>query len=81
VDFGTTGEASQMMTDIAVSGLDSKGQVLAGKQLFWWDQPVKPCPIIPQETAGGRTVDELLDAYPHLTREGIKAALIFARAR
>ncbi len=31
-----------------------------------------------EEMAGGRSIDELLDAYPHLTREGIQAALIFA---
>ena len=30
------------------------------------------------EMAGGSTIDELLDAYPHLSREGIQAALTFA---
>lgn len=31
-----------------------------------------------EEMAAGQTIDELLDAYPHLTREGIQAALTFA---
>lgn len=30
------------------------------------------------ELAGGTTVEELLDAYPHLTSEAIYAALAFA---
>lgn len=34
-----------------------------------------------EETSGERTVDELLDAYPHLTHEGIEAALMLVRAR
>jgi uncharacterized protein (DUF433 family) len=31
-----------------------------------------------EELAGGRTIDELLDAYPPLSREGVEAALRFA---
>ena len=31
-----------------------------------------------EELAGGMTVDEILEAYPHITREGIQAALKFA---
>ncbi|GAA6623907.1 DUF433 domain-containing protein [Scytonema sp. NUACC26] len=31
-----------------------------------------------EEMAGGRTIDELLDAYPSLTHQGIQAALTFA---
>ena len=30
-----------------------------------------------QEMGGGRTIEELLDAHPRLTREGILAALSF----
>lgn len=30
------------------------------------------------ELAGGKTVDELLNAHPRLTRDGISAALAFA---
>ena len=28
-----------------------------------------------RELAGGMTIEELLEAHPHITREGIKAAL------
>ncbi|MGL5805633.1 MAG: DUF433 domain-containing protein [Xenococcaceae cyanobacterium] len=31
-----------------------------------------------EEMAGGFTIEELLDSYPNLTREGIQAALKFA---
>jgi len=31
-----------------------------------------------EELAAGRSVEELLDAYPRLTRDGISAALAFA---
>ncbi len=31
-----------------------------------------------RELAGGMTIDDLLEAHPHITREGIKAALEFA---
>ncbi len=30
-----------------------------------------------RELAAGTTIEELLDAHPHITREGIKAALEF----
>jgi uncharacterized protein (DUF433 family) len=30
------------------------------------------------ELAGGRSIDELLEAHPRLTREGVLAALAFA---
>ncbi len=33
------------------------------------------------ELGGGRTIDELLDAHPRLTREAILAALVFAAGR
>lgn len=31
-----------------------------------------------RELAGGTTIEELLEAHPHITSEGIKAALEFA---
>jgi uncharacterized protein (DUF433 family) len=31
-----------------------------------------------RELAAGTTIEELLEAHPHITREGIKAALEFA---
>ena len=31
-----------------------------------------------RELAGGMTIEELLEVHPHITREGIKAALEFA---
>jgi len=31
-----------------------------------------------RELAGGMTIEDLLEAHPHITREGIKAALEFA---
>jgi len=31
-----------------------------------------------EELAGGMTVDEILEAYPHITREDVQAALDFA---
>lgn len=34
--------------------------------------------LILEKLAAGETVDDLLDAHPRLTREGIQAALAFA---
>ena len=34
--------------------------------------------IILEKLAAGETIEQILDAYPHLTREGIQAALSFA---
>ena len=34
--------------------------------------------LILEKLAAGNTVDEILNSYPHLTREGIIAALDFA---
>jgi uncharacterized protein (DUF433 family) len=34
--------------------------------------------LILEKLGAGETVDQLLDAYPHLTREGVLAALRFA---
>ena len=34
--------------------------------------------LILEKLAAGETVEQILDAYPHLTREGIQAALSFA---
>ena len=35
--------------------------------------------LILEEVSYGRTVDDILREYPHLTREGVQAALDFAR--
>ncbi len=35
--------------------------------------------LILEKLSAGETVDQLLDAYPRLTREGVQAALRFAR--
>jgi uncharacterized protein (DUF433 family) len=34
--------------------------------------------LILHRFAAGETEDQILEAYPHLTREGIRAALVFA---
>ena len=34
--------------------------------------------LILERLGGGETVEQLLEPYPHLTREGIQAALAFA---
>jgi uncharacterized protein (DUF433 family) len=34
--------------------------------------------LILEKLAAGRTIEELLTSYPHITREGIQAALAFA---
>lgn len=31
-----------------------------------------------REMAGGMTIDDILEAHPHITREGVEAALRFA---
>ena len=36
--------------------------------------------LLLERLAAGRTVEELLIAYPNLTREGVQAALRFARS-
>lgn len=35
--------------------------------------------LILEKLAAGETVEQILEAYPHLTREGIRAALDFAK--
>ncbi len=37
--------------------------------------------LILQKLAAGQTVEQILEDYPHITREGIGAALEFAAAR
>lgn len=37
--------------------------------------------LIVEHLAVGETVEQLLEAYPHITREGIRAALAFAAER
>ena len=37
-----------------------------------------PVELILEKFAAGETVDQLLDAYPRLTEEGIRAAFLFA---
>ena len=34
--------------------------------------------LILEKLAAGETIEQLLDAYPHITEEGVRAALIFA---
>ncbi|MBN2189780.1 MAG: DUF433 domain-containing protein [Candidatus Aureabacteria bacterium] len=34
--------------------------------------------LIPEKLSYGETIEQLLDSYPHLTREAIQAALLFA---
>lgn len=34
--------------------------------------------LILEKLASGETIEQVLEAYPHLTREGIQAALSFA---
>jgi uncharacterized protein (DUF433 family) len=34
--------------------------------------------LIVEHLAAGETVEQLLEAYPHITREGIRAALAYA---
>ena len=34
--------------------------------------------LILEKMAAGETIEQILEAYPHLTREGIQAALSFA---
>jgi uncharacterized protein (DUF433 family) len=34
--------------------------------------------LILEKLAAGETIEQVLEAYPHLTREGIQAALSFA---
>ncbi len=34
--------------------------------------------LILEKLAAGETIEQILEAYPHLTREGIQAALSFA---
>ena len=31
-----------------------------------------------EQLAGGRTIDQILEAHPHITREQIQAAIIYA---
>lgn len=35
--------------------------------------------LIQEKTAAGETIEEILWAYPHLTREGVLAAIAFER--
>lgn len=37
--------------------------------------------MVLEEMSAGETMEDLLEAYPHLTREGILAALEHGRAR
>lgn len=34
--------------------------------------------LILEKLAAGETIEQILDAYPHLTKEGVQAALSFA---
>jgi uncharacterized protein (DUF433 family) len=38
-----------------------------------------PVELILEWLSGGRDLDEFFEAYPHLTREDVRAALLFAR--
>jgi uncharacterized protein (DUF433 family) len=31
-----------------------------------------------EQLAGGRTIDQILEAHPHITREQVQAAIIYA---
>ena len=35
--------------------------------------------LVLEKLASGDTIEDILDAYPHLTRDGIQAAIDFAR--
>ena len=48
-NLGLAAESSEKMTDIAVILLDRKSQILAGEELIFGDQPVKPFPIVGDE--------------------------------
>src|SRR5205823_14336539 len=55
--LGAAAEAGEVMADLAVVLLDREGQVLAGEELPFRDQPVEALPIVRQE-------DVALDADP-----------------
>src|SRR3954452_18168668 len=56
-DLGAAAEAREVVADVAVVLLDREGQVLAGEELPFRDQPVEALPIVRQE-------DVALDAGP-----------------
>ena len=48
-NLGLAAEASEKMADVAIVLLDRKSQILAGEELIFGDQPVKPFPIVGDE--------------------------------
>src|SRR4051812_50186803 len=56
-DLRAATETGEVVADVAVVLLDREGQVLAGEQLLFRDQPVEALPVVGQE-------DVALDTYP-----------------
>ncbi len=56
--------------------IESKPTVMMGKPVIAGTRITVE--LILEKLAAGETIDQLLDAHPRLTREGIRAALAFA---
>jgi hypothetical protein len=49
-DFGAAAKTSKEMADVAVVLLDREGQVFAGEELIFRDEPVETLPIVGEES-------------------------------
>lgn len=56
--------------------IESRPDVMLGKPVIRGTRV--PVELIVRKLGEGATVEDLLDAYPHLTREDIQAALLYA---
>ena len=61
---------------IDVNGIESDPKVMLGKPVIGGTRI--PVELIIRKLGEGMTIEELLDGYPNLTTEGIRAALIYA---
>jgi uncharacterized protein (DUF433 family) len=61
-----------------VKWIQSNPFILMGKPIIAWT-PI-PVELILDKFAAGETIEQLLEAYPHLTEEGIRAVFRFAAA-
>lgn len=56
--------------------IETKPEVMLGKPVLKGTRI--PVELIVRKLGEGASVDDLLDAYPHLTEEAVRAALIYA---
>ena len=64
------------MTEMAVDLIQSDPAIVMGKPVVAGTRI--PVELILEKLAAGETIDQLLEAHPRLSKEGILAALSFA---